>query len=87
MNALVPRGRYKIFFVEETDDDRERVIAGIAETVEIELENDEYDITSYTGVLKSFNYRHRAKMTLRCVPDANGVLFRLENFNEEDEDE
>lgn len=88
---LVPvQGKeYKLFLVEVDDHDRERVIAGRVETVEINMEQDWADVHSEYNVfpVASFEVSRSATLTLRLKQDENGNLFRIENFAEEEIDD
>ena len=87
--SVKPGSRWKVFLVEEGDDNRERVIAGIADVVEIDYQTefDEVRVDDLLSSARIFASGYTASLTMKCVPDSLGNLFRLENFMETEEEE
>lgn len=86
MNNVMLNGRYKVFLVEEDDDDRERVVSGLVEVVEIVSEptygNVYSDIT--TAPIMTFLDSTETTLTLKLVP---GTKLMFEDFTDEEEEE
>lgn len=80
--------RYKVFLVEEDDDDRERVLSGLVEHVDIVSEPFYNDVrVDYSDfAVKRFLSHEEVTMTLRMVPRADGTYLIIENFAEEDDE-
>lgn len=78
---------YKVFLVEEDDDDRERVLAGRCRAVEITTQPNWADIHSdYSQYpVASYVTHTDMTMTLEMVPHSDGTLFRIEDFSVSDE--
>jgi hypothetical protein len=74
--------------VEEGDDDRERVISGWLENVQISQDHD-YDEVMVDGHYQSFRYMVQPNYYLertRFLPDENGNYLKLETWDDEGED-
>lgn len=80
---------YKLFLVEVDDEDRERVLAGRVSrceiTVEPEYSDVHVDFVDYP--LTRYMASEDVTITLKMVPSPDGTYFRIENFNEEDDEE
>jgi hypothetical protein len=70
---------YKVFLVEEGDDDRERVITGLTKNIEIKCDP-QYD----DDIMAVHRYQTSADYTvvLDMIPREDGTVFTMENFNE-----
>lgn len=84
--------RFKVFFVEVDDDDRERVIAGTVDSLELEQQVDYANVYSDTSFKPVHRFADSVQYLLRAtlVPNEDGTMLRVENFSEpeeEDEDE
>lgn len=83
--TLAPHKSYRVYFVEDGDDDRERVI--VARTSDIAFKYDPQYGTIETGygVVSNFLESERYTVELSLMPLEAGKFFRLENFNEEED--
>lgn len=81
--------RYKLFLVEEDDDMRERVLSAKVRSFEIKHEPEYDDIHVDASILavNRFVVRDNVTLTLNLEPQQDGVVFRVEDFTKEDEDE
>lgn len=77
--------RYKVFLVEEDDDYRERVISGLAGSVQIKNEPDYSDVRVDEMLCSAhiFKTRDNVSITLEMVPRENGTYFTIEDFSNE----
>lgn len=89
MKTTLPENKqYKLFLVEVDDDDRERVLSGLTETVSIDTKYF-YDIpnvlyssrTTYGGVA-----RVEYTLEIQLKPRPDGTYFIIENFMEENDE-
>lgn len=74
---------YKVFLVEEDDEDRARVIAGRAKVVEINTHANYDDVISDHSMSPVYRYQTHTDYTINLTlePDENGHYLHLENFN------
>lgn len=88
-NALASGKRFKLFLVEEDDEDRERVIAARVDTAEIDVESEWADVhtEAFDFPVASFVTATRYTLTIKLAPFEDGTMLRIENFGEEDEQE
>jgi len=84
LRGTLPK-RYKIFIVEEDDDERERVLSGIAQTVSIDTKYNDIDLMGDDITVLRMPHINGATITLDMVPNADGSIMRYENFNEEED--
>lgn len=84
MNQLVAveNKTYKIFLVEMDDDDRERVISGVIENVEISQDNP-YDHLQVDALLDSARIFRVADPIVTLTAKVKGGTLKYENFLED----
>lgn len=81
-----PGKTYKVFFVEVDDEDRERVLFGLADEIVIDT-NVEYDRVyseNYMEPVHRFISKTDVTCTLKLLPRDDGTYFTIENFMEEE---
>lgn len=78
--------RFKVFFVEIDDDNRERVISAIVDRCSMAADNENYVTEDMYGVIHSFSGPTSIDMELKLVPSEDGTLFKWENFADEEEE-
>lgn len=78
--------RFKIFFVEIDDDNRERVISAVAQRAEFKMNNEYNTIYSDAGATLNIPTMYTAELELKLVPSEDGTLFKWENFADEEEE-
>ena len=84
------RGKtYKIFLVEEDDEDREQVIAGRVSMVETEIDIDYSDIEvdQLLDAAVIFKSSEKVTLSMRLLKNDDGTYFNVENFDDEEDDE
>lgn len=88
---LMPLGgkRYKVFLVEEDDDDRERVMSGLTDNIHVEQDVNYADVPvdALLDSAKIFRGGVKVTLTLNLIPNADGTYFVIENFLEEDDED
>lgn len=85
LNPLLPKKRYKVFLVEEDDDDRERVIRFLVDKIVFETDPNYGDVYSDTPPIVN-RYSSSTKYTVEMELVA-GTSFTFEEYGEEyDED-
>jgi hypothetical protein len=79
--------RFKIFFVELDDHNRERVISAVVERGTLQLNEDYADVHSdySTKSLHSFRTNLSAELNLKLV-EQDGILFKHEIWEDEEEE-
>ena len=83
--APVAGKQYKVFLVEVDDEDRERVLSGLAGHCEIEVEPQYAEVHSeFMGPVARFVTSTDVTCTLKLVPREDGTYFRIEDFSESD---
>src|SRR5690349_8939413 len=80
--------RYKMYLVEVDDDDRERVLSARVDNIQLEVvpNYSEVMIDYSTAPVARYVDSWGATVTMNMVPNEDGTIFRVENFNEEDEE-
>lgn len=77
--APIAGKQYKVFLVEVDDEDRERVLSGLVQHCEIEVE----DIHSgFMGTVARFVTSTDVTCTLKLVPREDGTYFTIENYSD-----
>lgn len=79
--------RFKVYFVELDDDNRERVISAVVERASLDLEEDYSQVHSDEICAPVATYRNsiRANLDLRLV-EQDGILFKHEVWDSEEEE-
>lgn len=90
-HIVLPENKeYKLFLVEVDDDDRERVLSGLAGSVVMDYEVEQDNIYSEYSMhpIKTIASIERVKLAIVLQRRPDGTYFTIENFNEPvDEDE
>lgn len=81
--------RRKAYFVEFDDDDRERVMSCIVEFGEVETKFEQDSILSWEDYRSNSigNGQVTAIIKLKIVANADGTLYTIENFAEQEEED
>lgn len=79
--------QYKVFLVEVDDDDRERVLSGLAGSIEIDRQEEHQDIYSYDGFISRIPAVEKVVLNIVLQQRYDGTYFTIENFNDIEDDE
>lgn len=79
--------KYKLFFVEVDDEDRERVVEATVTGLEIQQDNDYGEVFSEYSIAPMARYLVSSDVTVTAhvVPAEDGTMFTIRDFTEEDE--
>lgn len=91
MDSIIKHDKvYKVFLVEEDDDDRERVLSALTNNIQVDYEPDYGDIDMLLDSVKIFKTQDNYTLTIKLIPRLDGTYITVEDFsvgNEPEEDD
>lgn len=80
---------YKVFLVEEDDEDRERVLSALTNHIEVAYEPDYADIHSgdMLTAAKIFRTADHYTLTIKLIPRMDGTYMTIEDFSRATEED